>query len=223
MIGYAMGFGQNTAKWLAGDEMPTEKLIEEAPQTVLVLAGVVMSAGTKFVSVTHNYPALAAGHPGKIAAASEALSTPAMIKGLRDIGTPEALATAKVLKRSEVIYEPVLGATNKGTNLKMIYDASGEAVGYERIIDGYMGEQIMGTRRIIIAVDKNPTFWEGMETASHEAKHLIQHLTPSTYRQIHEFEAEMWAMAATIQDPAQRPSSLIIYQWVKEKFPYLKP
>jgi RHS repeat-associated protein len=73
MIGYAIGFGQNTAKWLAGDEMSAEKLIEEAPQTALVVGAWGAGAFSRFRALGAEMKAIEAS--AKVAPTSKLYNT----------------------------------------------------------------------------------------------------------------------------------------------------
>lgn len=91
-----------------------------------------------------------------------------MLRSLRSAGTPEASAVAKLLKRGsiDVDFLPT--------------DPFGA---------GAAGRAPWGSRRVQVYLDQVPDPSSAAGIVSHETKHVLQKITPSTYRQIHEFEA----------------------------------
>ena len=110
-------------------------------------------------------------HPSKAASASSDVSEESVIRALRQSRTVEGAATAKAIRRGVADLE--LAPT----------DPYGE---------GAAGRQVVGTNRAIVALDKAPTPGRAAGVAAHEVKHVLQKLTPETYRQSHEVEAYQW-------------------------------
>ncbi len=97
------------------------------------------------------------------------IAGPKIMSELRRVGTPEALATSKLLKRGRVKLE-----IKQGGPL------------------GMGGEQPFGTNIARVYAGNVNGVGSATSLAGHEAKHVMQSLTPRTYRLRHEFEAYKW-------------------------------
>ena len=132
---------------------------------------------TAFVEFRVGCTAKGAGavHLGAAAAASSELSQASILRALRANGSPEALATSKLISRGRV-------------NLNVVpTDPLGQ---------GAAGRYFFGTRDIAIARDVAGTPSTAAGFASHETRHFLQGIDASTYRRIHEFDAYSWQRAA---------------------------
>ncbi|WP_217442129.1 RHS repeat domain-containing protein [Myxococcus sp. CA039A] len=108
-------------------------------------------------------------HRGKLAAEGTAVTKESVMRALRQSGSVEGAATAKLIKR-------------KNVELRLfLKDPSGK---------GNAGIQPYGTNELHVYAPRSPT--EAAGVATHEAKHYLQRLTPSTYTRRHEFEAYKW-------------------------------
>jgi hypothetical protein len=124
--------------------------------------------------LTHLDAAAHGTHPGRLAAESSAVSQQSIMRSLRQTGTPEALATASLIKRG---------------NVNLVLKPSHP--------QGLAGLQPFGTRDAIVYLDTANTPARAATYAAHESRHVLQHLTPSTYRRVHEVEAYQWQRAAS--------------------------
>ena len=86
-----------------------------------------------------------------------------LMRALRANGSPEALATAALLKRGRITLD--------------IGPLSGTKAGWHQF----------GNNVISIDPSKFATMQRAAGIATHETKHFLQKLTPSSYRQIHEY------------------------------------
>jgi RHS repeat-associated protein len=100
----------------------------------------------------------------------------AIIARLRQVGTPEALATAALIKRGVVQVE-ILPT-----------DPWGQA--------GVGGRQPWGTNKIQIYTDVSNTPGSAAGVAAHETRHVLQGITPATYTRADEVDAFQWQRAA---------------------------
>lgn len=114
-------------------------------------------------------------HPGAVAAASSEVSQASILRALRANGSPEALATSKLISRGRLDLR--IAAT----------DPLGQ---------GAAGRYFLGTRRITIAADAAGGPMSAAGFTAHEARHFLQRITPSTYTRLHEFDAYQWQRAA---------------------------
>ena len=114
-------------------------------------------------------------HPGRLAAESSGITRERILRALRHRGTPEALATAKLIKRGHI-------------NLRIVRtDPWGQ---------GAAGRAPLGSSDIFLALDQLSSPYAAAGVAAHETRHVLQRLTPQTYRRRHEFEAYQWQRAA---------------------------
>jgi RHS repeat-associated protein len=113
----------------------------------------------------------AAGLTGVTNAGVE-VSQATLMRALRANGSPEALATAALLKRGHTTLNigPLAGTR--------------------------AGEHVFGTNVLSIDPSKFSSIQRAAGIATHETKHYLQRLTPSSYRQVHELEAFQWQRAA---------------------------
>lgn len=118
----------------------------------------------------------AALHPEEVSAGSTNVSEASIKRALRKSGTPEALATSKLIKRGKVKVNIVdtdpykMGAAGRGS--------------------------FAPDKDVYIALDKVKNGRSAAGITTHEAKHILQKVTPSTYRKVHEFEAYKWQREA---------------------------
>jgi RHS repeat-associated protein len=105
------------------------------------------------------------------------LTQPDIVSALRQQGSPESLATASLIKRGSVQVQ-ILPTDPYG---------GGPGIG---------GRQPWGTNVVQIYEAGNKDAKEAAGVAAHETKHVLQGLTPQTYRQCHEVEAFQWQRAA---------------------------
>jgi hypothetical protein len=77
---------------------------------------------------------------------------------------------------------------------------------------GAAGRAPFGSDKVYLSLDKlhSPTSAAGV--AAHETKHVLQKLTPKTYRQVHEIEAYQWQRAV---DPNFKLSDSAIKKFVQ--------
>lgn len=122
----------------------------------------------QFVAVHDLDAGAAAIHPGLAAAEASVANRASVLRSLRSAGTPEASAVAKLLKRGniDVDFLPT--------------DPFGA---------GAAGRAPWGSGRVQVYLDKASGPRAAAGIVSHEAKHVLQNITPSTYRRVHEFEA----------------------------------
>ncbi|UWE15657.1 hypothetical protein [Herbaspirillum huttiense] len=110
----------------------------------------------------------AAIHPGQLAAESADVSQASLLRALRQAGTPESLATSKLISRG-----------NLDVNI-LATDPSGRGLG---------GLYRFGTNEIDIYGNAFSTSTEAAGYATHEATHFMQGLNRSNYNLGHEFDA----------------------------------
>jgi hypothetical protein len=113
------------------------------------------------------------------------------MRGLRQSGSVEGAATAKLIKRGKVKVNLVPTDPWKG---------------------GAAGRAPFGSDKVYLSLDKlhSPTSAAGV--AAHETKHVLQKLTSKTYRQVHEIEAYQWQRAV---DPNFKLSDSAIKKFVQ--------
>ncbi len=92
------------------------------------------------------------------------------MRALRQSGTVEGAATAKLLKRGKV-------------KLRLRKFGAGDKRG---------GYNFMGENTVYVNSRLNAQRAAGL--TGHETRHVLQKLTPSTYRLKHEFEAIQWQL-----------------------------
>jgi hypothetical protein len=144
---------------------------------------------------------IASVHPGAAAAGSSALSQASILRALRANGSPEALATSKLISR---------GRLNLGV------------VATDPLGQGAAGRYFFGTRDIVIASDAAGSPMNAAGFTAHEARHFLQGITANTYGRIHEFDAYFWQRAAdnsfNLSDEAiwQHIRNHPIYRYVPE-------
>ena len=114
----------------------------------------------------------ASAHPGALSASYDQVSQASIMRALRQSGTPEALATAKLIKRGRV-----------RTNIVPTDPYGAGAAGRGSYAPG---------RDIYIATDKNRNAWQAAGIATHETKHILQRVTPQTYNKMYELDAYRW-------------------------------
>jgi hypothetical protein len=117
----------------------------------------------------------AAIDPRAAAAASSELSVASLMRALRQNGSPEALATASLIKRGR---------------LSVVISETAHP-------QGYAGLYLFGTDYFTLykpAIGANPS--KGAGFAAHEAAHFLQDISVATYHQGHELEAYLWQKAA---------------------------
>jgi RHS repeat-associated protein len=119
-------------------------------------------------------PSAGGAHPGRQAAESPLVSEESVIRALRRSGSVEGAATAKAIRRGVV-------------DLQLV---STDPFG-----GGAAGRAPWGTNRALVALDKVSSPQQAAGVAAHEAKHVLQGITPSTYRLRHEVEAYAWQRA----------------------------
>jgi hypothetical protein len=111
-------------------------------------------------------------HPEEVSASPDVVSEASIKRALRKKGTPEALATDKLIKRGKVKVNIVdtdpygMGAAGRGS--------------------------FAPGKDIYIATDKVKNANSAAGIASHEAKHVIDKIEPAKYRKVHEFDAYKW-------------------------------
>lgn len=108
-------------------------------------------------------------HPGKLAGESSEINQASIMRALRQSGSNEGRAVAKLLKRG---------------NLKL--DIA------ETHPKGWAGQYAFGENKISIYTNNISTPQSAAGYVTHEAKHYLQNLTPQTYTRMHEFEAYTW-------------------------------
>jgi YD repeat-containing protein len=133
-------------------------------------------------------------HPEYWASVSGEVNLQSSIRALRANGSPEALATAKLIKRGDV------EVAFKGT------DPYGQ---------GAWGRKPWSSNTVEIYLDQvtNPTQSAGI--IAHETKHVLQRTTPSTHLKDHEVEAYLWQRAADV-NYRKRSSVDSIIQYVDQ-------
>jgi hypothetical protein len=130
-----------------------------APVASQVRAGFVTNTATD---------AAAAFHPGQLAAVSGEVSQASVLRSLRQAGTPESLATAKLISRGKL-------------DLSILEtDPSGRGLG---------GLYRFGTSEIEIYRSASSTPLQAAGYSTHEATHFMQGLNPRNYNLGHEFDA----------------------------------
>ncbi|MET1257438.1 hypothetical protein [Aliikangiella maris] len=107
-------------------------------------------------------------HPGRLAAESLETNTSSLLRALRTAGTPESLATAKLISKGKV-------------NVKM-FDS-------DPLKQGVGGRYYFGTNNIEIYRSAFTNNNQAAGYATHETVHFMQGLTRRNYHRGHEFEA----------------------------------
>jgi|GEM_PF-2838452 len=136
---------------------------------------VISSVTSRWAKKAASAESAAGIHPGAAAAASADLSQASILRALRTNGSPEALATAKLISRGRL-------------NLKI---APTDPLG-----QGAAGRYFFGTRIITIAADAAGDTMSAAGFTAHEVRHFLQGITSITYRRVHEFDAYLWQRAA---------------------------
>jgi RHS repeat-associated protein len=122
-------------------------------------------------------PAAVAGvHPGRLAAESTEVSQASIMRELRQAGTPEALATSKLIKR--------------GT-----YTLEFHPTDFYRQGAGARKEWAPDPA-IYIFLDRAGSSYQAAQLAAHEVRHGLQGYTQSTYQLSHELDAYLWQSKA---------------------------
>jgi YD repeat-containing protein len=116
-------------------------------------------------------------HPDYWASRNGEVNIHSSIRALRENGSPEALATAKLVKRGRV--QVVFKET----------DPFGGGAG---------GRKPWGTNQVEVYLDQVVSPRQAGGTIAHETKHVLQNTTPATHRLDHEVEAYMWQRAADV-------------------------
>ena len=136
-------------------------------------------------------------HPGQLAAFSGEVSQASILHTLRQAGTPESLATAKLISKGKLNLN-ILPAHPKG----------------------YGGEFNFGTNYVNIYANRFETSIQAAGYTAHEGTHFIQGLNRSTYHRGHEFDAfrvqgkvdkDHWSQKLTDQELYDEISSLPAY------------
>ncbi len=135
--------------------------------------------------------AASAIHPGRLAAESDDVSQESIMRALRQSGSVEGAATAKLVKRGNV-----------KINLVPTDPWKGEAA----------GRAPFGSDTVFLSLDKLPTATSAAGVAAHETRHVLQKLTPPSYRRTHELEAYQWQRAV---DPAFNLSDDAITRFIQ--------
>jgi RHS repeat-associated protein len=121
-------------------------------------------------------PSSATAHPGRLAAESSDISKESIMRALRRSGTLEGAATAKLLKRGKVTLEltdqlpPGVVGRNPWTK----------------------GPNPRASKIAQVSTTGNRTPLEAAGATAHEARHVLQDLTPRTYGRFHEFDPYRW-------------------------------
>jgi hypothetical protein len=118
-----------------------------------------------------------------------------VLRTLREIGTDESLATAKLISRGDV--EVVFLPTDPTRR-------------------GLAGMQPFYTNRLEIYLDKLPATNKGLAgLVGHEAFHYVQGVTPGTYTLVHELEAYTWQARITGEVLSGTNAEL---KWMEQRF-----
>ena len=104
----------------------------------------------------------------------------ALLRALRQRGTPEALATAKMIASGRVRVRFMPTDPHR---------------------QGAAGRAPWGSSEIELYLDQLHSANSAAGLAAHEVKHVIQGITPATYRKTHEAEAYQWQRAADSHFP----------------------
>jgi RHS repeat-associated protein len=147
-----------------------------AAKAVAQSRSLVVSEGASVVPAVRLAPesAAAMSHPGKLAAESSSVTKESIMRALRQSKSLEGNATAKLIKRG--IVDMRLVPTDPWRQ-------------------GAAGRAPFGTNQAILALDKIPNAKSAAGFAAHETRHVLQKLTPRTYRRVHELEAYQWQRA----------------------------
>lgn len=144
----------------------------------------------------------ASGIEGKLAAESGAVSRESTLRALRQNGSPEALATASLIKRNKV-------------NLNFLQsDPAGAA-----------GRQPFFTKDVNLFLDKISSPGQAAGFAAHETKHVLQQLTPSKYTSnAHQFELEayQWQRKVDLKFPLNTDSAVTEFLSNSALYPTIK-
>ena len=154
---------QYAQSWEGGFELLISAGITKRPFNVR--GGLVDSVASK---------SAASIHPGRLAAESGNVSQESIMRALRQSGSVEGAATAKLIKRGDVKIQLVPTDPWRG---------------------GAAGRAPFGSDTVYLSLDKLPSPTSAAGVASHETKHVLQKLTPQTYRQAHELPAYQWQRA----------------------------
>lgn len=133
-----------------------------------VASGVAMGRLQSGVRLGAASDSAAAIHPGRLAAESSEVTQQSLLRALRQAGTPESLATAKLISRGRL-----------DVNI-LATDPSGRGLG---------GLYRFGSREIEIYGDAFSTPIQAAGYATHETTHFMQGLSRSNYHLGHEFDA----------------------------------
>lgn len=137
-------------------------------------------------------------HPGKLAAESSEISFESIMRTLRQSGTPEGYATAKLLKRG---------------NVEMILE-QGKA-------GGILGEYIPNTNQFKVYTSANSTLQRAAGTAAHESKHVLQKVVPGVnYTKSLEYDAYLWQKAVDKTWPLRTDQQ--IWNHINDFYKFLK-
>jgi len=161
-------------------------------------AGLVTSSGLRLsagIGTSVGEPGLRLGgaaaiHPGQLAAESAEVTQQSLLRALRQAGTPESLATAKLMSRGKL-----------DVNI-LATDPSGRGLG---------GLYRFGAREIEIYSNAFSTPTQAAGYATHETTHFMQGLSPSNYNLGHEFDAFRAQGAVDLGHWTRRLSDAALY------------
>jgi YD repeat-containing protein len=141
-------------------------------------------------------------HPGRLAAESSDISQQSIMRALRDAGTPESLATAKLISRGKV-------------EVKMYpTDPTAKGAG---------GRYYFGRDSVEIYQDAFATPMQAAGYTTHETVHWMQNLSRSNYHLGHEFDAFRAQSAVDVTHFSRRWTDPQLYDWLGQVYKGVRP